>query len=418
MDRGFPTSGCSTPQVAITGMGIVSCIGCSLDEVSRSLKEGRSGVVLDDERRSLGFRSALVGQIQGFDPRDWGASRKLLRTMDEPARYAFAAARDALADACLGDEDISTDRCGIIFGNDSCMRPAVESVDILRESGGTHFIGAGQIFRSMNSTVTMNLTVALGIRGASWTVSGACASGAQAIGQGLMLIRSGLQDLMIVGGVQETNWQSMVAFDALGVFSTREDAPAEASRPFDATRDGLVPSGGAACLILEELDHARARGANIYGLIRGFGFSSNGRGHLSQPSAEATVRAMQMALGDSGAGRGEIDYINAHATATPVGDLAEAQAIAELFGSKVPVSSTKSMTGHECWMSGASEVVYTALMARDGFLAPNINFSCMEAESPEINVLRETRAARIRKALSNSFGFGGTNAVLVLDFGV
>jgi 3-oxoacyl-[acyl-carrier-protein] synthase-1 len=291
----------------------------------------------------------------------------------------------------------------------------VESVDIARQNGETHFIGGGHIFRTMNSTATMNLAVLLGIRGASWTLSAACASGAHAIGQALMLIRSGLQDLVVAGGTQETHWYSMASFDAMEAFSRRESDPEGASRPFDAERDGLVPSGGGACLVIEELEHARRRGARIYAVVQGYGFSCDGA-HLCQPEADGMRRAMRMALADAGAKPGEIGYVSAHATSTQVGDRAEAEAIAAVFGPEVPVSSTKSMTGHECWMAGASSTIYTALMARDGFLAPNLNFTRLDEGGPVINVIGKTRPARIRRAAVDSFGFGGTNAVLVLDF--
>ena len=404
-------------HVAITGLGGITCIGTTLDDIAASLRRGRSGIVLDPERRRRGFRSALTGRIEGFDAKDYGLSRKMLRTMCEPAQYAYAAATAALGEAGLPPAALSGGRCGIIFGNDSTVLPAVESVDIARETGETHFIGGGHIFRAMNSTVSMNLATHFGIQGANWTVGAACASGAHAIGQAALLIRAGLQDIVVTGGAQETNWQSMAGFDALAAFSVREDEPERASRPFDADRDGLVPSGGAACLILEELEHARARGAPVYAVVRGYGFSSDGSGHLAQPKPEGAARAMRMALGDAGVAPDEIDYINAHATSTIGGDFAEAQAIAGLFGSSVPVSSTKSMTGHECWMAGASEVLYTALMGRDGFLAPNVNFSRLSHGCPMLHIVRETTAARLRLALSNSFGFGGTNAALVLDFG-
>lgn len=403
-------------QAAVTGLGIVSCIGSSLDEVSASLRAGRSGIAIDEQRHERGFRSALAGRLADFDPKQWGMSRKALRTTCEPARYAYAAVSDAISDAGLGSEDLQSGRCGIMFGNDSTVKPSVESIDIVRSHKETHFVGAGYIFRTMNSTVTMNLATLFGIRGANWTISAACASGAHAIGQAAILIRSGLQDIIIAGGAQETNWEAMASFDALSVFSTREDEPGKASRPFDAERDGLVPSGGAACLIIEELEHARARNAPIHGIVRGYGFTSDGSKHLSQPNGDGAVRAMRMALADADMSPEEIDYINAHATSTPVGDLVEARAIAEVFGCSVPVSSTKSMTGHECWMSGASEALYTILMARDGFIAPNINFSRLDEECPPIDVVEKTISNRIQKAVSNSFGFGGTNAVLVLEF--
>jgi len=402
-------------EVAITGLGAVTCIGTELGEIAASLRSGRSGIGIDEERQRRGFRSALTGRVTGFDPGRYGLTRKLLRTMCEPAQYAYAATLNAVADAGLPREALGSERCGLIFGNDSTARATNDSLEILREHGGTHFIGGSHVFRGMNSTVSMNLSVLLGIRGACWTVSAACASGGHAIGQALLFLRSGIQDIVLAGGAQETNWESMASFDALGAFSTRQDAPEQASRPFDADRDGLVPSGGAACLVLEDLDHARGRGARIYGFVRGYGFSNDGC-HLTQPSGEGGVRAMRMALADAGVAPGDIDYVNAHATSTILGDRAEAEGIAQVFGPSVPVSSTKSMVGHECWMAGASGVLYTVLMAKEGFIAPNVNFSRFDDGCPPINVVREPLHHRMRTALSNSFGFGGTNATLVLDF--
>jgi 3-oxoacyl-[acyl-carrier-protein] synthase I len=403
-------------QAAITGLGIISCIGTTLEEVTQSLKEGRSGIILDQERLRVGFRSGLTGSIRDFDIKRWGLKRKALSTMCEPARYACAAASDAIRDACLLDEHIRSDRCGVIFGNDSTIQACTESIDIVREHGETHFVGSGYVFRSMNSTVSMNLASYLGVRGANWTLSAACSSGSHTIGQALMLIRSGLQDILIVGGAQETNWMGMASFDAIGAFSTRHDSPEKASRPFDAERDGLVPSGGAACLIIEDLEHAKRRNARIYGTIGGYGFSSEVGSNLAEPSVSGATLAISKALEDAGVAPSQVDYINAHATSTSVGDLVEARAIFEIFGKHAPVSSTKSMTGHECWMAGASEALYTTLMAKDGFIAPNINFTRFQEDFPPINIVGECTGSRIGIALSNSFGFGGTNASLVLDF--
>jgi 3-oxoacyl-[acyl-carrier-protein] synthase-1 len=407
-----PTEGLA----AITGLGIISCLGLNVAEVTRSLQEGRSGIVLDEERRRRGFRSALTGRITGFDPKDWGLRRKHLSTMGEPARYACAAAMDAVKDAGLTPGDLQSERCGLIFGNDSAIEAAVASLQQVEAEGGTHHLGAGHVFKSMNSTVSMNLAAYFGVRGATWCLSAACASSAHALGQALMLIRCGLQDMVLVGGAQETNWQSAAAFDAISAFSLRQEAPAEASRPFDAGRDGLVPSGGAACLVLEELSHAQKRGIPIYGLVRGYGFAGEPRTNLSEPTQTGAVRAMAGALQDGGCAPAAVDYINAHATSTPRGDRFEAAAIAELFGSHTPVSSTKSMTGHECWMAGVSEVVYTTIMAKEGFIAPNRNFTAFEPDFPRIRVVSETTPAGMGLALSNSFGFGGTYASILLDF--
>lgn len=397
-------------------MGIVSCLGKDLDTVAQSLEQGRSGVILDREREKLGFKSPLSVMLPDISPKAEGLSRKHLRTMCEPALYATVAARQALGHAGLKARDIQTPRCGVVFGNDSTVKAGVASIDIAREHQETHYIGAGYIFKAMNSTITMNLAGLFGTQGANWTVSAACASGAHVLGQAAMLIRSGAQDLIIAGGAQETHWTAMASFDALGAFSSRTSHPQKASRPFDAERDGLIPSGGGAAMVIESLDRALARKAKIYGIIEGYGFSSGMGRTLSDPGSRGAYSAMAQALQDAGKNPEEIDYINAHATSTPVGDLAEARAIHDLFGAQVPVSSTKSMTGHECWMSGASEVIYTTLMAAGDFIAPNINFKALSPDCPPVNVVAVSRKQQIKTSLSNSFGFGGTNASLVLNF--
>ncbi|MBF0201189.1 MAG: beta-ketoacyl-[acyl-carrier-protein] synthase family protein [Desulfamplus sp.] len=405
-----------TNSAAVTGMGIISCLGNDTATVTHSLKTGRSGIVLDEQRQKLGFRSPLTARIRDFSPGDFGIGKKALRSMCEPALYAMAAAKGAVKDAALSDNMLQNNRCGIIFGNDSTVKASVEAVDIARESGETHYIGAGYIFKAMNSTITMNLASHFGTRGANWTLSAACASGAHVIGQALMMIRSGMQDIIIAGAAQETNWMAMASFDSLNAFSSHTEDPQSASRPFDRRRNGLVPGGGGACIIMESLDHALSRGAQIYCTIDGYGFSSGIGKSLSEPGREGSQRAMLNALDDAGIGPDDIDYINAHATSTPMGDLAEAIAIHGVFGPDTPVSSTKSMTGHECWMSGTSEVIYTILMAKNGFLAPNINFTALDDNCPPIDVVSRTCQASIRHAISNSFGFGGTNAAVVLNF--
>ncbi len=399
---------------AITGMGIVSCLGTNLAAVTENLKNGHSGIAFDENRKALGFKSPLAALVPDVSAQELNLSRKTMRTMCEPALFSIAAAKKAVANAGLLTDHIQTDRCGVIFGNDSTIKAGVESIDIAREYKETHYIGAGYIFRTMNSTITMNLAAYFGTRGANWTMSAACASGAHVIGQALMLIRSGMQDIIIAGGAQETNWMAMASFDALNAFSSFVDTPTAASRPFDRNRNGLVPGGGGASIIIEELDHALARGATIYGIVEGYGFSSGIGKTLSEPSAKGSVNAMKNALKDAGIAPDKIDYINAHATSTVTGDLAEATAIHDVFGPKTPVSSTKSMTGHECWMSGISEVIYTLLMAKNNFIAPNINFTGLSYGCPPIHVVPRTRPAKIRRALSNSFGFGGTNAAIAL----
>ena len=402
-------------RVAITGIGIVSCLGRAPAEVQDALRHGRCGIGIDTNRVALGFRSPLTGLIRNFDP---GAalSRKQRKTMPEFAVWAHAAALDAVATAGLQADDLRNDRTGLIFGCDSSCQSAVEQADLLRRLGETKSIGSGLIFRSMNSTVTMNLNVLFGVRGACWTVSSACSSGGHAVGQAADLIALGRQDRVLCGGAQEITWEAMCSFDGLGAFSTRIDDPARASRPFDAGRDGLVPSGGAAALLLENYDQARARQARIYGEVLAYAFSSDGE-NLSVPSGDGLARAMSGALQRAGMSPSTIDYICAHATSTPAGDAAEAAAIAAVFGGASPhVSSLKGMTGHELWMSGASQVVYCALMADGGFIAPNLNYEEPDESSRKIAVVRRTLERPPRRALCNAAGFGGTNSCLLLGF--
>lgn len=278
----------------------------------------------------------------------------------------------------------------------------------------TSSVGSGTIFRTMNSNVSMNLATIFRLKGINMTVSAACASGAIAIGQGFQMIRTGLQDIIICGGGQETNYYALASFDALRVFSQNIEDPKTALKPFDANRDGLVPSGGAATLILEEYEHAIARGANIYAEIIGYGFSSNGIG-ISEPSSDGVKRSMEMALRGGNVKVSEVDYINAHATSTPKGDAVEAIALKDLFGKEyTPISSTKSMTGHECWMAGASELIYTILMMQESFIAPNINFEIPDEYSTGLNIVSQATKKDLNICLSNSFGFGGTNSTLII----
>ncbi len=402
-------------RVAITGIGIVSCLGNDIQTVGTALREGRSGIVIDPQRVDLGFRSPLTGQINDFDFSV--LSRKQRKSMPDFAVWTYKTAVDALNMAGLDSAAIENDQTGLLYGCDSSCLAAIEQVDILRERKETKAIGSGQIFRSMTSSVTMNLNTLLKTKGACWSLSSACSSGGHALGQAADLIRLGRQQRMICGGAQELNWQSMCSFDGLGAFSLRLDNPAAACRPFDADRDGLVPSGGAATVILERYDLAEQRGAKILGELIGYGFSSDGE-QLSVPSEDGLCRAMSMALDQSGMGAGEIDYLCAHATSTPAGDAAEAANIRKVFGSVTPpVSSLKSMTGHELWMSGASQVVYSTIMAQEKFIAPNLNFEKPAAETSGLNIIRETIPQAPTRVLCNSAGFGGTNSALVLAFG-
>lgn len=400
-------------RVVITGMGIYSCIGKNLDEVKDSLYAGRSGIVYDAIRKDFGYRSGLTGTVE--KPNLKGTLDRRARIMlPEQGEYAYIATAQALEQAGIDTDYIAKTDVGILYGNDSTAKAVIETTDIIREKKDTMLIGSGAVFQTMNSTVTMNLATIFKLRGINFTISAACASGSHSIGMGYHLIKSGLQDCIICGGAQELSHYSMGSFDALSAFSIHEADPAKASRPFDRDRDGLVPSGGAATVILESLESALKRGATILGEVVGYGFSSNGA-HISNPTVEGPVRSLNMALKDAGMPASEIDYINAHATSTPAGDASEAKAIDEVFGDYKPlVSSTKSMTGHECWMAGASEIVYSMLMMQNSFVAPNINFENPDEDSAKLNIATETVEKNIDVFLSNSFGFGGTNSSLII----
>ena len=399
-------------RVVITGMVIYSCIGKNLEEVLHSLQNGLSGISIDSSREEMGFRSRLAGLVDEPDLKTV-LNRKQRNTLSEEAKYAVVATEEALKVAALDLSYFEENEVGVIYGNDSSAKAVIEAVDTIREKKDTTLVGSGSIFQSMNSTVTMNLATIYKLRGINYTVSAACASGSHAIGMGYMMIKSGMQDMVVVGGAQEVNPLAFGSFDGLGVFSTREDDPKASCRPFDRDRDGLVASGGAATLIIESYESAMARGATILAEVVGYGFSSNGE-HISNPNMDGQVRSIRMALKDAGLTAEEIDYVNAHATSTPVGDKFEAMALREVFGSKTPISSTKSMTGHECWMAGASEVVYSLLMMQNSFIAPNINFENPDEVSAELNIIANSKKAELSHVLSNSFGFGGTNSTLII----
>lgn len=401
-------------RVVITGMGIWSCLGTDLETVKQSLYEGKSGIGMQPERLEYGYRSALTGIVEEPVITKKMLDRHTRAGMPEEARYAYMSSLQAFEQANISDEYLRENEVGCIFGNDSSAKPVIEASKIMDEKHDSAMLGYGLIFQSMNSTVNMNLSTIFHLRGVNFTISAACASGSHSIGLGYMLIKQGMQDVVLCGGAQETNFYSMASFDALGAFSVRMDEPTKASRPFDRDRDGLVPSGGAASLILEDYEHAKARGANILAEVIGYGFSSNGGG-ISQPSDEGSVVAMTRALDMSGVKAEDIDYINAHATSTHQGDMYEAMALNRMFGGKhALISSTKSMTGHECWMAGASEAVYSILMMQNDFVAPNINFEHPDEYSEKMNLAITTVETELNLVLSNSFGFGGTNSALVL----
>lgn len=400
-------------RVVITGMGIWSCLGTSLDEVRDSLYNGRSGIVFDPVRKELGFRSALTGLVP--EPQLKGELSRSQRVfMPQQAQFAYCATRDALKDAGIDQDYLASHDAGLLYGNDSSAEPVVRSIDTMRAEKDTTMCGSGAIFQSMNSTVTMNLGCIFKLKGMNMTVSAACASGSHAIGLGALLIRDGLQDIVVCGGAQEVNPYAVGSFDGISAFSTREDEPERASRPFDRDRDGLVPGGGAATVILESYGSAMRRGARILGEVLGYGFSGNGD-HISSPNVDGPRRSLEMAVRRAGIRKEEIGYVNAHATSTHVGDSNEAKAIAAVFGERtVPVTSTKSQTGHEMWMAGASEVIYSMIMMKNGFIAPNLNFENPDEDSSRLLIPAERLSRRFDTFLSNSFGFGGTNSTLVI----
>jgi len=399
-------------RVVITGIGLYSSIGNGKEEVLDSLKNGKSGIIYDNERKEVGYRSCLTGMVETPNLKPFLSRRQRLG-MHQPAMYAYMSTMEAMAQAKLDVDFLEKNETGIIFGNDSTAGAVIETIDKLRERKDTTLIGSGDIFQNMNCTINMSLSTIYKLKGINITLSAACASGSHSIGMGYLLIKQGLQERVVCGGAQEINIYAMGSFDGLGAFSIRHDEPTKASRPFDANRDGLIPSGGAATLIIESLESAERRGAPILGEILGYGFSSNGD-HISNPNLDGQLRSLNMSLDQAGIKADKIDYVNAHATSTPVGDATEAQAIEAVLGTTVPVSSTKGMTGHECWMAGASEVAYSLLMMENDFIAPNINFENPDEDSKKINIVPEYTEKKMDTFLSNSFGFGGTNSSLII----
>jgi 3-oxoacyl-[acyl-carrier-protein] synthase-1 len=400
-------------RVVITGMGIWSCLGTNKEEVKEALYEGRCGIGVEKARSEYGYQSSLTGIVKRPELKGI-LSRRARVGLPEEGEYAFMAAREAFEQAGIDDGFLKENEVGVIFGNDSTAESVIEAARIMDEKHDTQMLGSGYIFQSMNSTVNMNLSSIFHLRGVNFTISSACASGSHSIGMGFLLIKQGLQDRVLVGGAQEVNYYSMATFDALGAFSKRMEEPLKASRPFDRDRDGLIPSGGAAALVLEDYESAVKRGATILAEVVGYGFSSNGGG-ISQPSDDGSFIAMERALKMADMTADDVDYVNAHATSTQQGDMFEAIALDRLFrGKHALISSTKGMTGHECWMAGASEIVYSMLMMQNSFVAPNINFENPDEYSKNLNLATTTVDTNIDVILSNSFGFGGTNSALVV----
>jgi len=400
-------------RVVITGLGIYSCLGKTLDEVRDSLYTGKSGIIFDPARKDLGFRSGLTGCLEIPDlKKELPRSQRVY--MPEQAKYAYCATRDALNGAGIDADFLEKNDVGLLYGNDSSAEPVYNAINTIITKKDTMMCGSGAIFQSMNSTVTMNLGCIFKLKGINLTVSGACASGSHAIGLGALLIQNGLQEIVVCGGAQEANALSVGSFDGISAFSTRESEPERACRPFDRDRDGLVPGGGAATVILESYESAVRRGAPIIAEVLGYGFSSNGD-HISSPNVEGPAKSLMMALRRAGISTDEIGYINAHATSTHVGDTNEAKAIYRVFGdAKVEVTSTKSQTGHEMWMAGASEVIYSILMMKNEFIAPNLNFENPDEDSAKLLIPPYRIEKKFDTFLSNSFGFGGTNSTLII----
>jgi 3-oxoacyl-[acyl-carrier-protein] synthase-1 len=397
-------------NVVITGVGIKSCIGNSYNDVLESLKNGKSGIVSNSSYADMGFRS----QVSGSMNIDFSKliDRKLLRFMGESAAYSYLAAKDAIEMSSLTEEDLDSPRVGIVAGSGGAStRVMVSTADITREKGPKR-IGPYAVTKSMGSSISAILGTAFKIKGVNYSISSACATSAHCIGHGADLIKSGQQDIVIAGGGEDEHWSSSSLFDAMGALSSNfNDDPKKASRPYDKNRDGFVISGGSGILILEEEEHAKKRNANILAKLSGYFATSDGYDMVA-PSGEGALRCMQGALKSYGS---DVDYINTHGTSTPVGDLAELNAIKELFVNNSPfISSTKSMTGHSLGATGAQEAIYSIMMLRDKFIAPSINIEdvCDEAKGVKLNT--ETTSSEIKSAMSNSFGFGGTNASLIV----
>ncbi len=397
-------------NVVITGVGIKSCIGNTYEDVLESLKLGKSGIVSNSSYAEMGFRS----QVSGSMDIDFSKliDRKLLRFMGESAAYSYLAAQDAIGMASLSEEQLDSPRVGIVAGSGGAStRVMVTTADIAREKGPKR-IGPYAVTKSMGSSISAILGTAFKIKGVNYSISSACATSAHCIGHGADLIKSGQQDIVIAGGGEDEHWSSSSLFDAMGALSSNfNDDPSIASRPYDKNRDGFVISGGAGILILEEEEHAKKRNANVLAKLSGYYATSDGYDMVA-PSGEGALRCMEGALKSYGS---DVDYINTHGTSTPVGDIAELNAINELFGDNSPViSSTKSMTGHSLGATGAQEAIYSIMMLRDKFIAPSINIEdlCDEAKGLRLNT--ETTSSEINSAMSNSFGFGGTNASLIL----
>ncbi len=397
-------------RVVITGLGIVSSIGNNKQEVLASLREGRSGIEHSEEYAELGFRSHVHGPVR-LDYKEL-IDRKLLRFMGDAAAFNYLAMREAIADSGLEEEDISNPRTGIVVGSGGASNvTVVEAADILRSRGAKR-VGPYRVPKAMGSTTSANLATAYKIKGINYSISSACSTSAHCVGNAAEQIQLGKQDIVFAGGGEELHWSMSVLFDAMGALSSRyNDTPASASRAFDANRDGFVISGGGGLLVLEELEHARARGAHIYAEVVGYGATSDGADMVA-PSGEGAVRCMRIALSTVD---GSVDYINAHGTSTPAGDITELKAVKTVFGDRLPaISSTKSLTGHALGAAGVNELIYSLLMMENRFLAASAHIEQLDPEAEGYPIVRQRQDdVTLNRIMSNSFGFGGTNACVV-----
>ncbi len=399
-------------RVVVTGIGVVSCLGNDKDSVLQSLREGRSGIRFNPEYAEMGMRSQVSGSID-IDLKGQ-IDRKFLRFLGEGAAYGHISMEQAIADAGLENDEISSERVGIVMGSGGgSPKDQLDSFDVMRERG-IRRVGPYRVPRTMSSSVSACLATAFRIKGVNYTISSACATSAHCIGHAAELIQMNKQDLVFAGGSEEEHWTLAHMFDAMGALSTNyNDSPGKASRAFDRDRDGFVIGGGGGALVIEELEHARARGARIYAELTGYAATSDGYDMVA-PSGEGGARAMRMALRGL---HGGVDYINTHGTSTPVGDVSELNAIREVFGEEIPaINSTKSLSGHALGAAGVHEAIFSLLMMENDFIAESINIDALDEQAEGLPILRERRDdARLNRVLSNSFGFGGTNACLVFD---
>lgn len=399
-------------RVVVTGMGIWSCIGQDLQTVTESLRQGRSGIIFDQERLKHGLHSGLVGNVPMPDLKPY-LSRQARATMSKEAKYAYMAACQAFEQAGITEEYIRLNEVGIIFGSDGNAE-GVDGLKIFREEKDTWVLDPGSFFKEATSSASMNLATHLRLKGLNININAGCASAAHAIGIATIYIKSGCQDVMLVGGATGDDVYMAASFDAINALSLRNNEPSTASRPFDKERDGAITSAGAAALILEDYEHAIARGATIFAEVAGYGFSSNNNGNISTPDSEMTIKSIKNALLNANLNIEDIDYINSCASSAIIDDVIEAEALVKICNShNIPISSTESMTGHEGWMGGASAAIYSILMMQEGFIAPNINLNNKMEEAKELNIITQTIYQPVNTVLLDSNGLGGTSSALV-----